>query len=191
MSSIGYTVGMATETRDDWLAATDEQLLTGCDVHIYKASGPGGQHRNKVSSAVRLRHHATGISAVANDSRSQHSNRRLAIARMRMNLALQLREPALPDVDALPPVVAECIFTPKKATSSAGRALQVGRKDPRFWPVTAYLLDWLDAAEGRLGDLARTLDISTGNLTRICKADRHFLAAVQTLRRNHGLGAIS
>ena len=181
---------MPTETRNDWLSATDEQLLAGCDVHIYKASGPGGQHRNKVSSAVRLRHKATDISAVANDSRSQHDNRQRALTRLRMNIALQIRMPVSAD-DALPAVVAECLHKPKKPTSDAGLHLQIGRKDARFWPIAAYLLDWLAAAEARLAPVAARLGVSTGDITSVLKSDRHLLAAAQALRREHNQRPIS
>ncbi|MBN1554012.1 MAG: peptide chain release factor-like protein [Phycisphaerae bacterium] len=182
---------MRPETRDDWLSASDEKLLAGCDVHIYKASGPGGQHRNKVSSAVRLHHQATGVTAVANDSRSQHDNRRRALSRLRMNLALQLRQPAASADALLPTVVAECLHKPKKPTSDAPLRLQVGRKDARFWPVAAYLLDWLAEAEGKLAPVSARLGVSTGNITSILKSDRHLLAAAQTLRREHNQRPIS
>ena len=55
--------------RVDWLALDDAALLADCDVHIYKASGPGGQHRNKVSSAVRLRHRPTATTAHGDPAR--------------------------------------------------------------------------------------------------------------------------
>ncbi|MFP4105187.1 MAG: peptide chain release factor family protein, partial [Phycisphaerae bacterium] len=74
-------------TRDNYLELDDDQLLGQCEVDTYKASGPGGQHRNKVSSAVRLRHKPTEIMAHGNDSRSQHENKRLALKRLRKNLA--------------------------------------------------------------------------------------------------------
>ena len=44
-----------------------------------RASGPGGQKRNKTSSAVRITHEPSGISAIANESRSQAENRRRAL----------------------------------------------------------------------------------------------------------------
>ena len=52
----GVNRGMATPRRADWTGLSDEQLLAQCEVDTYRASGPGGQKRNKTSSAVRLRH---------------------------------------------------------------------------------------------------------------------------------------
>lgn len=47
------------------------------DVETKRGSGPGGQHRNKTESCVRMRHRPTGVTATV-DSRDQHSNRREA-----------------------------------------------------------------------------------------------------------------
>ena len=47
-----------------------------------RSSGAGGQHVNKVSSAIRATHIPTGLSAVAMDSRSQHQNKKLATERL-------------------------------------------------------------------------------------------------------------
>jgi len=47
-----------------------------------RSSGPGGQHVNKVSTAVTLRHRSTGISVTVQDSRSQAINRKLARERL-------------------------------------------------------------------------------------------------------------
>ena len=51
-------------------------------VDVMRSSGPGGQHVNKTSSAVRVTHIPTGLCAVAREERSQHHNRRLALARL-------------------------------------------------------------------------------------------------------------
>ncbi len=47
-----------------------------------RSSGPGGQHVNKVSTAVTLRHRPSGLSVTVQDSRSQMRNRQLARARL-------------------------------------------------------------------------------------------------------------
>jgi len=47
-----------------------------------RSSGAGGQHVNKVSSAIRATHQLTGIQVVAMDSRSQHQNKKLAYDRL-------------------------------------------------------------------------------------------------------------
>ncbi len=55
-----------------------------------RSSGPGGQHVNKVSTAVTLRHRQSGVSVTVQDSRSQALNRKLA--RQRLRAALEMRE---------------------------------------------------------------------------------------------------
>src|SRR6476659_8915276 len=85
--------------RAAWTALSDDQLLAQCEVDTYRASGPGGQKRNKTSSAVRLRHPPTGLLVIAEESRSQHENKARALRRLRRALYLKLREPA-PDAPA-------------------------------------------------------------------------------------------
>jgi peptide chain release factor len=51
-----------------------------------RSSGAGGQHVNKVSSAIRATHLPTNISVVSMDSRSQHQNKKLATERLLVKL---------------------------------------------------------------------------------------------------------
>ncbi len=75
------------------LPDSDEELLTECDVTTFMASGPGGQHRNRTESAVRLRHRPSGIVVIGRRERSQHRNRAEALARLRERVAALLVRP--------------------------------------------------------------------------------------------------
>ena len=169
----------------DWLALDDAALLAQCEVHTYRASGPGGQHRNKTSSAVRLHHKPTGISAQGEDSRSQHENKRDALVRLRMNIALHIRRPVAPAAP-LPEGVASYIHG--RDTPSA--RLNVGRKDGQFWPVSQYVLDVLAAHEARLSEAAAHLGVTTSNLIVHLKKDHHLFGVVQEMRKHFGHGPV-
>lgn len=57
-----------------------------------KASGPGGQHVNKTESAVWAKHKASGVQILVQDSRSQHQNRKIALARLRATVSIHEQE---------------------------------------------------------------------------------------------------
>jgi protein subunit release factor B len=59
-----------------------ESLERDCDLEFFIAGGPGGQHRNKVETGVRLTHRPTGIVVTATARRSQSANRDAAFERM-------------------------------------------------------------------------------------------------------------
>jgi len=61
-------------------------LERDCDVEFVIAGGPGGQHRNKVETGVRLVHRPTGITVTATERRSQHANLEAAFERMATRL---------------------------------------------------------------------------------------------------------
>lgn len=75
------------------VALPAEALLAECDEDFFIASGPGGQHRNKTESGVRLLHRPTGVLVTATERRSQSQNRGAALERLRERLAALGHEP--------------------------------------------------------------------------------------------------
>jgi len=61
----------------------DASLQRDCDVSFFRASGAGGQHRNKVETAVRVVHRPSGLTVTATEHRSQHQNRQAAMKRIK------------------------------------------------------------------------------------------------------------
>jgi len=51
-------------------------------VTTFRSSGPGGQHRNKTDTAVRITHSETGVAAEATDSKSQATNKKVAFRKL-------------------------------------------------------------------------------------------------------------
>ncbi len=154
---------------------TDPQLLDQCEVDTYRASGPGGQKRNKTSSAVRLRHLPSGLMVIAEESRSQHENRARALKRLRQRLYLKLREsfPPAPEHGALLVVLRE-------------RGLKLRLKEEGFWPAVGVVLDALEAHQGRLGDAAETLGVSTGQIVSFLETDPKVWEQANAIRAEHG-----
>ena len=71
---------------------TREALEISCTMEFVRDSGPGGQHRNKRYTGVRLVHEPSGTVVMATESRSQSANRETAYERMAAKLeALQHR----------------------------------------------------------------------------------------------------
>jgi hypothetical protein len=172
---------MTTLRRATWTELTDAQLLSQCEVDAYRASGPGGQKRNKTSSAVRLRHPPSGLLVIAEESRSQHENRARALRRLRRALYLKIREALTPQE------LASVRDWPYLASARDGDGrLRLGSKDARYWPVVGLLLDVLQAVGARVSDAAQTLGISTGNLIDFLQGDDKVWEQANHLRARFG-----
>jgi protein subunit release factor B len=75
------------------LALDTPALLRECEQEFFTARGPGGQHRNKTATGVRLTHRTTELSVTATERRSQAQNRAAALERLRRGLQALAREP--------------------------------------------------------------------------------------------------
>lgn len=161
-----------TILRSAWTTLTDPQLLAQCAVDTYRASGPGGQKRNKTDSAVRLRHLPSGLIVIAEESRSQHENKARALRRLRERLHVQLREPVSQG--------------PTEQTPRLNVNLKVGRREERFWPTVGFVLDILSAVEGQVSTAAEQLGVSTGQLIDFLQREEVIWAQANQIRQRNG-----
>ncbi len=83
---------LVPETSDE-RPITLADLQNEVEITTYKSSGPGGQHKNKTETAVRLKHLPTGITVTAREHRSQFKNRELAWDRLLEKLRARQRKP--------------------------------------------------------------------------------------------------
>lgn len=164
-----------------FLRLTDDELLVQCEVDRFRASGPGGQKRNKTDSAVRLRHRPTGLESLAVESRSQHENRARALRRLRLTIAVECREPA--DVAAYAP-------SDLVAGRHRGGRIEVATKHADYPLVVAEVFDVCEAAGWRLADAAKALGLSTAALGRFLEADPGVFRAANARRVALGLGPL-
>ncbi|XP_028769286.1 uncharacterized protein LOC114726755 isoform X5 [Neltuma alba] len=164
-----------------YLELTDEELLRQCDMDTFKSSGPGGQHRNKRESAVRLKHIPTGIIAQAAEDRSQHKNRASALTRLRALIALKVRSTV--DLDAyLPPQELLQILPAKSSIRGSDCGPRIGPNNPKFVLGMQALLDLIFAVGGSISEAAKFLGLSTGALSRLILSDDSLRMAVNELR---------
>jgi hypothetical protein len=163
--------------RADYLLASDDALIAQCEVDRYRASGPGGQHRNKTESAVRLRHQLTGTSAIGEDSRSQSENKLHAVRRLRAAIALEVREPV--QLDGYVPPARLAAFVAAGTAPLGAKTRLTGA----YWAAIGELLDLLVAGQLEIGATAQRLGITTGALSKLLLHDEHVARVVNDLRR--------
>ncbi len=168
-------------SRSLWSTLNDAQLLAQCEVDTYRASGPGGQKRNKTSSAVRIRHLPSALIVIAEESRSQHENRVKALRRLRQALYLKLRE--VISTEGLSSISQRAELA--SVRSKSGK-LEVGRRDERFWPVVGLILDVLEATQARVSEAADALGISTGLLVDFLETEPKVWEQANQLRQLFG-----
>ncbi len=153
-----------------------DELLKHCEVTRGRRSGPGGQHRNKVETAVTIAHRPTGVTGQAGERREQAQNHRAAVFRLRVSLAVQVREAV--DLRDMPSAM-------WRGRVRDGRiALNPGHDD--FPAMLAEALDVLAACDGDMARAARLLDCTASQLVKLLRHEPRALAAVNAGRLGRG-----
>ena len=152
------------------------QLLKACDVRRTRRSGPGGQHRNKVETAVVITHQPTGVKGEASERRSQSQNHRNAVFRLRVNLALAVRCRREPPDSPSPLWQSRC----------AGGRISISPTHDDFPALLAEALDALAACGMDVKAAAVVLHTTFSQLTRFLKHEPRALAQVNIRRQELG-----
>jgi hypothetical protein len=152
-------------------------LLKACDTARGRSGGPGGQHRNKVETLVTLTHRPTGIQAHAGERRSQLENKQVALRRLRLALAVGVRE-GVPAGE-----IGSALWRSRRANGKI-----VCNPDHHDYPaLLAEALDVLAACAWDTRKAALRLDVSATQLLRLVKDHPPALVHLNTQRQERGL----
>ena len=156
--------------------ATDE-LLKECSMTRGRASGPGGQHRNKVETHITITHTPSGIDAQAGERRLAKENQSVAIRRLRQKLAMQIRVE----------VPAGEIRSELWRRRCVKKRIVCNPKHTDYPSLLAEALDVIDASGFDLKKAATRLECSTTQLLRFVADHPPALEMLNQSREDRGL----
>jgi hypothetical protein len=153
-----------------------QRLLKDCTVRRTRRSGPGGQHRNKVETAVIIEHRPTRVSAEASERRSQEENRQVALFRLRLGLAVQVRYSI------------ESPYTPSELWLGRcrGGRLTVNLRHDDFPALLAEALDVLANCANEVAAAAGVLGCTTSQLVKFLQLEPRAIVALNRDRERKG-----
>ncbi len=169
-------------------ALEKEALLAECEFGKGRTSGPGGQHRNKVETEVTLTHKASGVSAKAGERRSVRENMPVAIKRLRLKLAMDVRRPV-----PLGEIGSECwrsrVRPPGKGPGVDAKALGRLEINAKHWDYPSLLAEAIDVIADANWDVKRAgirLDVSASQLVKLLKEHPPALGMLNAERKKRG-----
>jgi len=154
-----------------------DRLMADCQTRRLRRGGPGGQHRNKVETAVVITHQPSGVTGEANERRSQEQNRQMAVQRLRINLALSVRLDRNED------------YRPSQLWQKRcrGERITVSPAHEDFPALLSEVLDVLHANHYELPASAVLLGITASQITKFLKLQPQAMVLVNQERQQRDL----
>lgn len=156
----------------------DELLMKDCEITFGRDSGPGGQHRNKVATAAAIRHLPTGIIGRASERRHQSQNRHVAMFRLRMKLAREVRRTF--DPGRHPPSE---LWKQRRQ----GKQMSVNPQHRDYPALLAEALDVVTLCRWDVAGAAGILGLSMSQLAKLLRHDKQTFAMTNAGRVERGL----
>ena len=156
----------------------DHEFLKQCKITFGRGSGPGGQHRNKVETAVDVLHEPTGITSSASERRSQAQNRHKAIFRLRLKLAIKVRGEVHPDRHRPSQLWQE---------RRQGKQMSVNPRHEDYPALLAEAMDVIFARRFDVAGAAGVLGVSMSQLAKLVRHERHAMKLVNDGRVERNL----
>jgi len=154
-----------------------EDLLKNCTIAKGRSQGPGGQHRNKVSTHITITHKPTGTTAQAGERRNASENQAVAISRLRHTLALTIRTP-VPTADARSELWKSRVQKNKISCSP---------KHTEYPAMLAQALDMLESTNHDPSKAALRLQCSSTQLLKLLAAHPPAFVLLNNNRSKHKL----
>jgi hypothetical protein len=159
----------------------DEELLKQCQIGFGRSSGPGGQHRNKVETAVFITHLPTGVEASASERRKQFENRLMALKRLRLKLAVKVRTAVHPQRHK-PSELWE--------RRRQGAQMSINPNNRDYPALLAEAMDVIWARKFDVAGAAGLLGITMSQLAKLVRHERHAFTLLNQGRTDRGLPAL-
>jgi hypothetical protein len=155
----------------------ESDLLEQCLIRRTRHSGPGGQHRNKVETAIEIVHLPSQVVAFAAEQRSQDINRREAIFRLRLLLAVRIRSRIRDTVEPSQLWISRC---------RDGR-IACNERHQDFPVLLAEALDAVNSKDFDVRKAAAALGCSPSQMIRFLAKCPEALTSVNSVRTARGL----
>jgi len=159
---------------------SEVQLLAQCRLTFSRASGPGGQNRNKVETSVQIEFLPGGVIASASERRTQNENRKVAIQRLRCKLAVEFRSAnaSSPNDDAGGSIL-------WKLYCRNGR-IDISESNTDWPAILAEIIESLCLEDWNIGKVALRLGTSSSQLVKLLKKHSPAILLLNAERKLRG-----